>query len=226
MSNKGEVTDISKLPIKTIKYGPIRFELEKVKVVIGPIVCQPLENAFSIREKMVTNQIEELTEFHENLNTKITENSEKIQHLEETEQRIQKEVFRCPIEISGYFEVLGKCYFTDKIKRNFDNSQAHCKEIFPLGGRLFEPRDETTNEEVVKAKKGYFVGGRVWFGITDRTSQGSYRYLSDDGQLTISKWHSGQPSEDYERCVIMCSSSGEWCDYPCSSIGYHFCERT
>ena len=84
----------------------------------------------------------------ENLNTIITENSEKIQHLEE---------IRCPIEKSGYFEVLGKCLFTDTIKRNFDDSQAHCKEIFPVDGRLFEPRDQSTNEEVGRINKDYKI---------------------------------------------------------------------
>ena len=48
--------------------------------------------------------------------------------------------------------MLGKCYFTDTIGRNFDDSQEICKEMFPLGGQLFEPRDQTTNEEVAKAK--------------------------------------------------------------------------
>ena len=51
-----------------------------------------------------------------------------------------------------YFGVLGKCYFTDTIGRNFDDSQELCREMFPLGGQLFEPRDQTTNEEVAKAK--------------------------------------------------------------------------
>ena len=233
MSNKGEVTDISKLPIKTIKYGPIRFELEKVKVVIGPIVCQPSEKGLTIREKMVANQIEELQDFDrvirnetEDLKTKVTETSEKIQHLIES-------IDRCPIENSGYFEVLGKCYFTDKISRNFDDSQAHCKEIFPIGGRLFEPRDETTNKKVVKAKKKYhggsYRGSTTWIGITDRRSQGNYRYLSDNGQLTVSsKWLPGlQPNCDSEcECVDICRSNGYWCDRRCSTLNYHLCERT
>ena len=63
MSNQGEVTNISQLPITNIKYGPLRFELESVKVVVGPIVCQPSENAFSIREQILANQIEELKTF-------------------------------------------------------------------------------------------------------------------------------------------------------------------
>ena len=66
------------------------------------------------------------------------------------------EEIRCPIEKSGYFEVLGKCLFTDNITRNFDDSQAHCKEIFPLDGKLFEPRDQTTNEEVGKEIREYY----------------------------------------------------------------------
>ena len=76
--------------------------------------------------------------------------------------------------------MLGKCYFTDKIKRNFDDSQAHCKEVFPLGGKLFEPRDETTNKEVLKAFERYHGDfSDTWLGITDRISQGSYKYESD-----------------------------------------------
>ena len=83
MSNKEEVTDITQLPIKNIKYGPLKFELEQVKVIIGPIVCQPSENNFSIKEQMLKNQIEELKNFDKviknktgNLRTIITENFE------------------------------------------------------------------------------------------------------------------------------------------------------
>ena len=83
MSNQGEVTNISQLPITNIKYGPLRFELESVKVVVGPIVCQPSENALSIREQILANQIEELKDFtkvieneNKNLKTIITENFE------------------------------------------------------------------------------------------------------------------------------------------------------
>ena len=151
------------------------------------------------------------------MKTKISENSEKFRHLVD-----------CPIEKSEYFEVFGKCYFTDKIKRNFDDSQAHCKKIFPLGGRLFEPRDEATNEEVVKVESKIHGSNLAWIGIIDRISQGSHRYSSDNGQLTLSQWGSGEPGGGTERCVRTCShhSSGNWCDYECSGQWYHLCERT
>ena len=59
-SNHGEVNDINQLPITKIKYGPMQFELAKVKIVVGPIVCQPSKNALLIREQMVTDHIEAL----------------------------------------------------------------------------------------------------------------------------------------------------------------------
>ena len=224
MSNKGEITNISQLPIKTIKYGPIRFELEKVKVIVGPVVCQPSENGFTIREQMVANQIEdlgnELKNENENLKTKMTQNSEII-------EKIEKIIIVCPIEKSGYFEVHGKCYFTDSTLRNFDDSQAHCKEIFPLGGRLYEPREQTAYEEVRKFKKRYHGHTSIaWIGITDRISHGEYRYASDNGHLTISQWCSGEPNGSNEHCVIMYKSTDDWHDFSCSGQLYHFCERT
>ena len=53
MTNKGEVTDISQLPITNIKYGPLKFQEEKINITLGPIVCHPSENTLSIREQMV-----------------------------------------------------------------------------------------------------------------------------------------------------------------------------
>ena len=144
----------------------------------------------------------------------------------------------CPIEKPEYFEVRGKCFYTDNTTRNFDDSQVHCKEIFPHGGRLFEPRDVST-KEIVKAYKRYNNDSvpSAWIGITDRSSQGNYRYESDNGQLTVSQWRSGQPNDDNDHCVILCNgSNGEWCDYACSEsensanyqfiASYPFCERT
>ena len=59
-SNQGEVNDINRLPITNIKYGPMGFELAKVKIVVGPIVCQPSENALLIRDQIVADHIEAL----------------------------------------------------------------------------------------------------------------------------------------------------------------------
>ena len=226
-SDQGEVNDIKQLPITNIKYGPMGFELAKVEIIVGPIVCQPSENALLFREQIVADQIEALKTIDrvfenktETLKTNMTENSEKIQLLEEAQNQIEK-VTVDPVK----FEVLGKHFYTDKITRNFDDAQAFCKKIFPLGGRLYEPRDETTNEEIIKNRYK-----PSWIGITDRISQGSYLYESDNGQLTISPpWHPGQPNRGNQRCVRFCESSkwqGKWCDQSCFSLRHSICERT
>ena len=84
-SNQGEVNDINRLPITNIKYGPMGFELAKVKIVVGPIVCQPSENVLLSREQIVADQIEDLKDFDrvienktENLKTKVNENFETV----------------------------------------------------------------------------------------------------------------------------------------------------
>ena len=128
----------------------------------------------------------------------------------------------CPIEKPEYFEVRGKCFYTDNTTRNFDDSQAHCKEIFPHGGRLYEPRDKSTNKEVAQAS--HRASNWVWIGITDRSSQGSYQYSSDDGTLTISQWAADRPSNDNEDCGVFCTKGGSWCDAPCSDEKYYVCE--
>ena len=137
-------------------------------------------------------------------------------------ENCEKDINECPLKKPGYFGVLGKCYFIDNMARNFDDSQAHCKQVFPNGGRLFEPRDETTNKEVIKNRYNVFR----WIGITDRISQGNYRYESDNGQLTVSQWWQGQPNDDNHHCVYFCGSNGNWCDQDCSASEYSLCERT
>ena len=135
-----------------------------------------------------------------------------------------------PSKKPRYFIVLGKFYYTDNIKRNFDNSQANYKEIFPIDGKLFEPRDQTTNEEVAKANENYHSGGTggwakwAWIGIKDKSSQGIYEYLNDNGPLTTSQWALGEPSNDNKYCVVICNSNGDWCDQECSLARYHVCE--
>jgi len=135
MSNQGKVTNISQLPITNIKYGPLRFELESVKVVVGPIVCQPSENALSIREQIFANQIEELKTFdtviekrtesqigelkdfdkvitneNENLKTNITRNlnvvTEQIEELKDFTKVIENENKNLKTIISENFEIV------------------------------------------------------------------------------------------------------------------------
>ena len=63
----------------------------------------------------------------------------------------------------------------------------NCKTIFGDAGRLFEPRDEATHDQVVAAGKGEYW---YWIGITDRLVEGNFQYDSG-GNLTFQNWPSG-----------------------------------
>ena len=82
--------------------------------------------------------------------------------------------------------------------------------------------------EVGKVQLGYHGANNrwAWLGITDRSSQGSYRYESDNGDLTTSRWHPGEPNSEDEHCVHLCASAGNWCNRDCSVKVYTLCERT
>ena len=86
------------------------------------------------------------------------------------------------------------------------------------------PRDKTTNKEIAKAT--YRTGKWYWIGITDRSIQGSYKYSSDNGTLTTSRWGNDRPSNDAKDCGVMCNSNGYWCDESCSTTKYYVCEGT
>ena len=161
MSNKGEVTDITQLPITQIAYGPLRFELEKVKVVIGPIICQPSEKALSIREQMFENQIEELQDFdrvienkNENLKTKMKENSEKIHYYN------NNYTLKCVAEESNYRMINNKCVYYETTKYNYEDAKNKCEERFNNTGRLFEPK--SWNENDIAFKIGKLLGQTNW----------------------------------------------------------------
>ena len=56
----------------------------------------------------------------------------------------------CPIWEEGYHFVQDKCYYLDHAKYTYIKAAETCAEKFKNGGRLFEPKDEQTNNIVFK----------------------------------------------------------------------------
>ena len=90
----------------------------------------------------------------------------------------------CPIWEDGYHFVQDKCYYLDHTRRESDGYWAKytynkasetCAEKFKNGGRLFEPKDEQTNNIVFKTIKkandeaGYAYPGEMFLGIVADT---------------------------------------------------------
>ena len=85
----------------------------------------------------------------------------------------------------------GTCYYVEKKLLSIGEAIANCQETLP-NGRLFEPRDETTQNSVLAAALEIWPSPSrpYWIGINDTLSEGHFQYLSG-GNLTFSNWYPG-----------------------------------
>ena len=68
----------------------------------------------------------------------------------------------CPIEKSGYFYILEKCYFFSSEKTKWDLAKVNCTNIYPDGqGKLFEPQNKDMSDLVRKKQLKYFNSSEV-----------------------------------------------------------------
>ena len=166
---------------------------------------------------------------NDELKKSLHEVSEKMESkLEDHESRIKKLENRCPTEDSKFKYVLGKCYAFENVKRNFEAAKSRCHA---LGGRLFEPKNKETHDNVVRMVNEFTSSSPVvWFGLNYNKSTGGLTYLSD-GQSAISFWASGQPYKNghssSNSCVVTRPSHLKWYnDKRCgsSSDSFTVCE--
>ena len=82
-----------------------------------------------------------------------------------------------------------KCYAFENVNRNFDDTQARCRQIFGsnIGGKIFEPQSDQVMLEVLKYAKGIWepISPQIWVGITDKTSEGKFVYYSNGQSHTL-----------------------------------------
>ena len=138
--------------------------------------------------------------------------------------------------INPWKPIGGKVYQLISEPKSFDDAAKHCIQI---RGKLFEPRTEKENNDVMKflnlaalcsgwqhnraAKcKGY------WLGIHDKDQDGQFKYLSDNSALEFEKWNSGEPNNGNkeEDCALVAGiPEPEWIDDPCRTLYPYVCEK-
>ena len=123
----------------------------------------------------------------------------------------------CPA--SKEFKLIdGKCYAFENVKRNFDDAQARCGQIFGsnIGGKIFEPHSDQVMLEVLKYAKGIWepISPQIWVGITDKTSEGKFVYYSN-GQSHTLPWGFASTNDSNKNCVLV-----HW-GYSQSTHGYY-----
>ena len=92
----------------------------------------------------------------------------------------------CPVWNPKYAFINGNCYYYENADLTYNAAIENCKTIFGDAGRLFEPREENTHDQIVAAGKGEVY----WIGINDRIVEKDFRYVSGDS-LTFQNWASG-----------------------------------
>ena len=132
----------------------------------------------------------------------------------------------CP-EGDGYVIILESCYYIEKEALNNADAIKNCqtRNGFTYNGRLFEPRDSTTNHQVIESAKMISQSTKFWIGINDLGTEGTFQYTTG-GDLVYTNWANGEPNNanfDGEDCVETYSDA-TWNDQHCTDQIPSICE--
>ena len=80
---------------------------------------------------------------------------------------------------------------------NYADAMVNCQSQFGSGnnGKLFEPKDFSTNDQVIKFAKGIFLPSDaiLHIGINDITTEGTWQYATG-GDLVYTNWDGINPN--------------------------------
>ena len=161
-----------------------RYEIQKAKIVIGPLNCQQEEEEpFDIE-----NEIKTLKENNELINETIHDMKEAVTNkFSEIENRLEMlnpptttttltpaypasgyELYRlkCAANETNYRMINNKCVYYETSEYNYEDANQKCRERFVNNGRLFEPKNWNENE--IAYKIGKSLGDKNWqIGINE-----------------------------------------------------------
>ena len=113
---------------------------------------------------------------------------------------------------------------------NYADAMVNCQNQFGSGntGKLFEPRDKSTNDQVIEFAKEMILPStsKMHIGINDIATEGTWQYATG-GDLVYTNWGNGQPSNgggNGEDCGETWNSGTTWNDGLCSHKQASICE--
>ena len=97
-----------------------------------------------------------------------------------------------------------------------------------MGGKLVEPRKQTTNDFITDVAKEKGNGIELWIGINDISKEGVFVYESNSEPVTWTNWGPGEPNNGGNGlrngdCVRL--KQEEWWDLNCDYSKPFVCER-
>ena len=99
-------------------------------------------------------------------------------------------------EGDGYVIILKKLYYIEKESLNNADAIVNCQNRngFTYNWRLFEPRDSSTNYQVIESAKMISQSTKFWIGINDFGTEGTFQYITG-GDLVYTNWSNGEPND-------------------------------
>ena len=118
---------------------------------------------------------------------------------------------------------------------NYSDAMVNCQTQFGSNntGKLFEPRDASTNDQVIKfAKKKVLpntsvmhIGTPLHIGINDIATEGTWQYATG-GDLVYTNWANGEPNNhnDWDEDCGETWTGTTWNDGKCNNEQPSICE--
>ena len=137
-----------------------------------------------------------------------------------------------PCETLGnnYKYILGNCYYIEATAHDITESSENCRDRFNSlgnGGKLFEPKNQITNDAVIQEARTVTTRLNFVLGIQDSNSQNNWQYLSNNKNVSWFNWHSGEPNTQNYNCIsTFFSNDYTWADELCSNRDVSICEMT
>ena len=90
-----------------------------------------------------------------------------------------------------------KCYYVEDEALNYADAMVNCQNRLSMG-RLFEPRDLLTNNQIVESALDISPSDRqtsdFWIGMNDISTEGIFQYTTG-GDLVFTHWSYGEPND-------------------------------
>ena len=124
----------------------------------------------------------------------------------------------------------GLCFFVAMDLFNYTDAMVNCQTQFGSNntGKLFEPRDASTSDQVIKFAKELILPStsQMHIGIDDMATEGTWQYATG-GDLVYTNWGNGEPNNgDWDEAEDCGVTGTFWNDIPCSEEQPSICEMS
>ena len=102
-----------------------------------------------------------------------------------------------------------KCYKASPFneKMNFMDAMEKCNS---MNAKLAEPMSTEENKNLATKLTGMAVFSRYWIGISQKETEGTFKYASDSSEVEFTSWRSGQPNNRWPNLDCVAFKNGLW----------------